>query len=51
MVMLSTTTPALAVNAPPTPKVPAIVTLVVPVGISITSASASFLIVTSLVLP
>ena len=39
------------VTVPPTPKLPATVTLVVPVGISITSWSASFLIVTSLVLP
>ena len=35
----------------PTPNVPAKVTPVVPVGIEITSASASFLIVTSLVEP
>ena len=43
--MLSTTTPALAVIAP------AKVTPVVPVGIDITSASASFFIVTSFVEP
>ena len=45
------TTPAPEVIRPPVPKVPAIVTFVVPVGISITSASASFLMVTSFVEP
>ena len=39
------------VTVPPTPKLPAIVTFVVPVGISRTSASASFFIVTSFVDP
>jgi len=51
MSKLAKTEVPVPVTVPPTPKLPATVTFVVPVGISITSASASFLIVTSLVEP
>ena len=49
--MLDVSVSVFAVTTLPTPNPPTTVTFVVPVGISITSASASFLIVTSFVEP